>query len=176
MEFYITVRSLLPGRPKAGESGPRTESSIRTAHAHSDSPHALALRRPSGRRLATAKPARPRPTPAYRARPPAGCDVVRRPSPPPPPPNPAPGGRFRPRVRACAPAAATAAARGSLRRETWCCRLGAKVLSNFRFLFLSPAFLKSIEEDGERVRGGEYRGRGPWPRGSGEKEQSRLRP
>lgn len=36
-----------------------------------------------------------------------------------------------------------------------------KVLSNLRFLFLCPWLLKNREEDGDRVRGGEYGGHGP---------------
>lgn len=47
MELCMTVRSLLAGRPKAGESGPRAEPSIRTPHARPDLLHAVPLRPPS---------------------------------------------------------------------------------------------------------------------------------
>lgn len=116
MELCITFRSLLPSRPKPGESRPRPEPWIQTPHALPDLLHALPLRRPSSATQGYRRnpPARPRPTPACSALPPRHPPRRRLPL-----PTPArPGSRFRPRVRACAPAAAPAAARGSLRRET----------------------------------------------------------
>ncbi|XP_026899651.1 lysine-rich arabinogalactan protein 17-like [Herpailurus yagouaroundi] len=110
---------------------------------HTTRPPRLAARSSLPRRPSSAT------TGHSRNRPPAPlAGLLRPPAPPPeatspaPPHPPLPGGRFRSRVRACAPAAATAAvaARGSVRRETWCCFLGVKVLSNFRFLILSPGF------------------------------------
>lgn len=47
MELCITVRSLLPSRPKTGESGSRREPSLRTLHARPDLLYALPLKRPS---------------------------------------------------------------------------------------------------------------------------------
>lgn len=132
MVLCITVRSLLPSRPKAGESGPRAEPS--SAH-HTPAPQPSSetaghsRNRPPASRLSPACCARPPRRPRRR--------LLLFPTPP--------GGRFRSRVRACAPAAATAAvaARGSVRRETWCCFFGVKVLSNFRFLILSPGFWRA---------------------------------
>lgn len=173
MVLCITVRSLLPSRPKAGESGPRAEPS--SAH-HTSAPTCCTLFPPQTAQL---RDHGPQPKPPARAAP----GLLRPPAPPPeatspaPPHPPLPGGRFRSRVRACAPAAATAAvaARGSVRRGNvvllpWC--EGAfKLQVSDPF----PWVLKSVEEDGDRVRGGEYGSQGLRPRDSKGKEQRGLR-
>ena len=113
MELCITVRSLLPSRPKTGASGSRREPSLRIPHARPDLLYALPLRRPSSATTGHRRnpPARAPPRLAAPAR-----TVVPRPRrrrQPLPTPRP-PGGRFRLRVRVCGPAAATnaVAARG----------------------------------------------------------------
>lgn len=104
MELCITVRSLLPSRPKTGESGSRREPSLRTLHARPDLLYALPLRRPSSA------------TPGHRRNPPARTAVHRprrrrlsllTPR----------GGRFKTRVRVSGPATATNAVAASGRES-----------------------------------------------------------
>lgn len=106
MELCIAARCLFPSRPKADESGFRTEPSIRTPHARPDLRHALPLRRPSSATTGHRRnlPARAPPGLAAPARTATRRPRLRRL----PLPTPA-SGRFRPRVRVCALAAATAA-------------------------------------------------------------------
>lgn len=115
MELCIAARCLFPSRPKADESGFRTEPPIRTPRARPDLRHALPLRRPSsattgrGRNLPARAPlglAAPARTATRRPR--LRCLSL---------PIPA-GGRLRPRVRVCALAAATAAVAARGRKST----------------------------------------------------------
>lgn len=91
MELCITVRFLLPSRPKAGKRGSRTELSVRTPHSRPDVPHALQLRRPSSASTSHSRnsPARTPPRLTAPAR-----TAVRRPRrgrlPPAPTPRPTP--------------------------------------------------------------------------------------
>lgn len=171
MVLCITVRALLPSRPKAGESGPRAKSS--SAH------HTPTLT--CGTLFPSDGPARrPRAT-AETARPPAPLLGLRRPPAPPPeatspaPPHP-PGWQ----VQVPGPSLRPCSCHYRRRRQGECpsgnvvllpwCEGAFKLWVSVPF----PWFLKRVE-DGDGVRGGEYSSQGLRPRGSRGKERRGLR-
>lgn len=173
MVLCITVRSLLPSRPKAGESGPRAEPS--SAH-HTSAPTCCTLFPPQTAQLRDhgpqpKPPARAAPRLAAPARPAARGDVAC--SSPPPATGwqvQVPGPSLRPCSCHCRRRRQGECPSGNVVLLPWC--EGAfKLQVSDPF----PWVLKSVEEDGDRVRGGEYGSQGLRPRDSKGKEQRGLR-